>query len=76
MREIIPGRYYRHFKGNRYYVLGIATHTETGEPMVVYRAEYGEKGLFVRPLQMFAGEVDRESYPDAKQKYRFEMINE
>lgn len=76
MREIIPGRYYRHFKGNRYYVIGIATHSETGEPMVVYRAEYGKKGLFVRPLHMFASEVDRESYPNAQQKYRFEIINE
>lgn len=45
-----PGRY-RHFKGNEYEVIGIARHSETTEPMVVYRALYGEGGLWVRPLE-------------------------
>lgn len=73
MREIIPG-IYRHFKGKMYYVVCIATHTETGEQMVVYQALYGSHEYFVRPYVMFASEVDREKYPDAIQKYRFEKI--
>ena len=44
---------YRHYKGNEYTVLGVARHSETRERMVVYRAEYGERGLWVRPLEMF-----------------------
>ena len=47
-----PGRY-RHFKGNDYTVLGVARHSETQEEMVVYRQEYGDNGLWVRPLAMF-----------------------
>ena len=59
MREIRPG-VYRHFKGRQYYVIGTATHTETGEMMVVYQALYGMFRYFVRPYEMFASEVDRE----------------
>jgi hypothetical protein len=47
-----PGTY-RHYKGNRYEVLGVARHSETDEELVVYRALYGEGGLWVRPLAMF-----------------------
>ena len=47
-----PGRY-RHFKGNEYQVLGVARHSETEEEMVVYRALYGEGGLWVRPAAMW-----------------------
>lgn len=54
-----PGRY-RHFKGNEYQVLFVATHSETLEPYVVYRALYGEQGLWVRPLSMFTENVDRD----------------
>ena len=74
MREIKEGKTYRHFKGNLYQVIAIATHTETEEPMVVYRALYGEQRVFVRPYAMFAGETDREKYPDATQTYRFEEV--
>jgi len=49
---IEPGLY-RHYKGNDYEVLGVATHSETEERVVVYRALYGEFGLWVRPLAMF-----------------------
>jgi hypothetical protein len=56
--EIRPGRY-RHFKGNEYEVLYIATHSETLEPMVVYRALYGERGIWVRPASMWNEEVTR-----------------
>ena len=59
--EIRPGRY-RHFKGNEYQVLGTATHSETGETMVVYRALYGEGGLWVRPGAMWQEQVDRDGY--------------
>lgn len=74
-REILEGHYYRHFKGNLYKVIGIATHTETEEKMIVYQAQYGKYGLFVRPYQMFAEEIDRQKYPDATQKHRFELVD-
>jgi hypothetical protein len=54
-----PGRY-RHFKGNEYEVVGVATHSETHEPLVVYRPLYGEGGLWVRPLAMFTETVTRD----------------
>ena len=58
-RLIPPGRY-RHFKGNEYEVLDIARHSETEEAMVVYRALYGEYGLWVRPAQMWTETVERD----------------
>ena len=58
-KEIRPGRY-RHFKGGEYEVLGMATHSETLEPMVVYRALYGERGLWVRPASMWNELVERD----------------
>lgn len=48
---------YRHYKGNRYQVIGLATHSETIEQLVVYRALYGQFGLWVRPLSMFQEHV-------------------
>ncbi len=56
MPEIPPGRY-RHYKGNEYTVLGVARHSETLEELVVYRQEYGDHGLWVRPAAMFAETV-------------------
>ena len=76
MREIETNRKYRHFKGNDYFVLHIGIHTETGEKCVVYKALYGDYGIFIRPLNMFASEVDHEKYPDIKQKYRYELVEE
>ena len=58
MEEIRPGRY-RHFKGGEYQVLGVAKHSETLEPMVVYQALYGEGGLWVRPAAMWNETVER-----------------
>ncbi len=49
---------YRHYKGNEYTVLGVARHSETDEELVVYRQEYGERGLWVRPKQMFLESVE------------------
>ncbi len=58
MAELKPGRY-RHFKGGEYTVRGIATHSETGEQLVVYTPLYGEGGLWVRPLAMFLETVEQ-----------------
>lgn len=69
-----PGDIVRHFKGNDYQILMFATDSETREPLVVYRALYGERGVWVRPREMFFSPVDRKKYPDAKQTYRFERI--
>jgi len=57
MPPTLPTGKYRHYKGNDYEVIGVATHSETREPMVVYRPLYGEMGLWVRPLAMFMEEV-------------------
>lgn len=54
-----PGRY-RHFKGGEYEVIGVARHSESGEPLVVYRPLYGDSGLWVRPLAMFLETVERD----------------
>ncbi|MCH8542186.1 MAG: DUF1653 domain-containing protein [Alcanivorax sp.] len=56
---LTPG-IYRHFKGNLYDVIGVARHSESLEPQVVYRALYGEGGLWVRPLAMFIEQIERE----------------
>ena len=66
---------YKHFKGNYYIVIDIATDTETNEPMVIYRALYGNNELWVRPYKMFIEKVDKNKYPDVKQEYRFELQN-
>ena len=57
--EITPGRY-RHFKGNEYEVLYLARHSETREEMVVYRALYGERDIWVRPAYMWNETVERD----------------
>ena len=64
MTRIPPGRY-RHFKGQEYTVLGVARHSETQEELVVYRQEYGDRSLWVRPMQMFLEtvEIDGQAVP-------------
>ena len=83
MRRFMPGDIIQHFKRETvdqngmqylYEYIGEATHSETREKMIVYRALYGEKKLFVRPYEMFMEEVDHAKYPGIRQKYRFEKI--
>lgn len=75
MDEIKPGRY-RHFKGNEYEVLGMATHSETFEPMVIYRALYGTHNLWVRPASMWNEMVTRDGVTRRRFTYIGEAIGE
>ena len=75
MRKIKINGIYRHFKGNYYIVEAIGNYSENKEKVVIYRALYGKKELWVRPLEMFLSEVDHQKYPDVKQKYRFKLVN-
>lgn len=66
--ELKKGKY-RHFKGMEYELIGVARHSETLEPMVVYRALYSEGGLWVRPASMWSEWVDREGYHGPRFQY-------
>ncbi len=77
-----PGTIVRHFKRETirnpgindylYEIVGLAEHTESKENMMIYRALYGNRKLYARPLDMFMSEVDHNKYPSIQQKYRFE----
>ena len=69
MQSILPGRY-RHYKGNDYLVLYLATHSETLEPMVVYQALYGGHQIWVRPAHMWNETVEK----DGKTYQRFTYL--
>lgn len=75
MQEIKVKGIYKHFKGDYYFVEDIATHSETREKYVIYRALYENQELYIRPLDMFSSEVDHAKYPNVEQKYRFELQN-
>ena len=84
-RPFQVGDIVRHFKRETvdqttdqylYMIVGVARHSEIGEEMMVYSPLYGDGGLFVRPLAMFLSEVDHDKYPNIRQKYRFELVEE
>jgi hypothetical protein len=74
MRDIsnLKGKIFRHFKGDLYLLVDFVIHSETRETLVLYKALYGECGLYVRPLDMFIEEVPKEKINPTGQKYRFE----
>lgn len=82
MRTLKIGGIYRHFKGNLYIVLDKVIDIETYidndnyKELVIYQALYGEHMKMARPYDMFMSEVDKEKYPNVKQKYRFEEVDE
>jgi len=75
MTEPKTGERYRHFKGKEYEIVAVATHAETEETMVVYRALYGDNAVYVRPLGSFAERLDKAKYPEAQQEHRFERVS-
>ena len=75
-----PLEVYKHFKGNCYMILAVGHHSETKEQLVVYYDLSGKNSTLanpcIRPLDMFMSEVDHDKYPDVKQQYRFEKVEE
>lgn len=69
---VMVGNVYRHFKGGLYVVQGVAVHSETAELLVIYTSKDEPQKMWARPLEMFVSSVDKEKYPRAKQKKRFE----
>ncbi|HAR85754.1 MAG TPA: DUF1653 domain-containing protein [Clostridium sp.] len=76
MRDIseLKGKIFRHFKGDLYLLEDFVINSETQEKMVLYRALYGECGLFVRPYKMFIEEVPKNKVNPTGQRYRFQEI--
>ena len=83
-RTFHPGDRVQHFKRELvdpnttqylYQIVGVAIHSESREPLMIYQALYDDGGLYARPLEMFLSKVDREKYPDVRQEYRFEACS-
>lgn len=72
MNKVCIGSVYKHYKGSKYVVIGLAKHSETLEDLVVYRAIYGEGGLWVRPKAMFLEDIE----VDGTKQPRFKLIKE
>ncbi len=73
MQEVKIKGIYKHFKGDYYLVEDIGIHCDTLEKQVIYRGLYEDGPLWIRPYQDFIEEVDKEKYPKANQKYKFEL---
>lgn len=71
---VVIGEVYRHFKGNYYVVLAVATHTETQEELVIYKNRSNGK-VYARPYNMFISPVDKTKYPNCTQECRFQLIS-
>ena len=71
----MEGKIVRHFKGNKYLVLGKGENTETGETMVIYKALYDTAKIWIRPAKMFLEKVPVGKENPTGQEYRFEKIN-
>lgn len=76
MKDGIVGFRYRHFKGGVYLVTDIAVHSETEEPIVIYKNFNNPNLVWCRPLSMFMSEVDHEKYPEVEQLMRFERLGD
>lgn len=74
MREIKIHGIYKHFKGDYYLVEEIAKDSNTLEDIVIYRKLYDDGSCWVRPIDDFLGEINKEKYPNTEQKYKFELI--
>ena len=82
MDGLKPGMVVKHFKREKvqdkssleyvYTILAFAEHTETGETLVIYQAMYGDNKVYARPYDMFMSKIDKDKYPNIKQRYRFE----
>lgn len=73
-RKVCAGELYRHFKGELYQIVTIASHWETGETMVVYQALFGDFQVYVKPFYQFVSLVDESRYPKSPQRYEFEKV--
>lgn len=69
-----PGEIYKHFRGNCYRIITVATHAETGEKLIIYQALYGDFGVYAEELAAFAEAVDKSKYPGVTQRKKFELL--
>lgn len=74
--EVMIGKKYRHFKGHLYKVILIAKDSETLKDVIVYQDLSDSTKIWVRDYDMFISKVDKEKYPEVKQEYRFELVDE